>query len=957
MRGLRSHFARAQPSAARPASSEPHGAGDAPPPVSEVCLHETAFLLADLRLSYAELEGLDGGVEISAATCEVRAWPLLDEAAAFNLQPSKLICGVRTMLVPVKGVADRRHPHEAFCLSSNAWWAGLNTSFFAATRTAPPPRSLIESGCVRIFVLPVDGEVNQRRVVMTTSEEHLTSVTARHPSCDRLHMAVEAAAAAPPVGEWPTTRSTIAHAGLACADTAASSGSALLDGYALFPHQARTVAWMAALEAGYHGMSTDGDPLPGLQLPGLPPPPEASVCVPMPRGGVIGHPVGSGKSRIVLALAATQQVRAMQNVQAVQATPAGRAAEAHEAHEASTQGDVVGTLVVCPAHLVEQWRNELATLGPAASSAVAIFSFDTLTESTTRERRWARLVVDEPQHFSSCHLAALRTCTHRGLFGFVWVLCGTAKEQLKRCAAVAWGGEVPSWGLEASARSSRDQSIRPWTVLCPQLSLSRIGLWERLAARFVRECCVSDAPGDCLPMPPLVETPCPVTLQVRDALLVQAHTRDGQIRRAVLLCNGVPEETWPERTRPMEQRMEHRVLDARDWEDKIESRWKCELGEISVYRDELRAEGDAAHARFLGTLGFACGCESSASFWLCGGRMSTGGRSGSGSTHGSTGDDNTGDGSGDDLRDTFRNAERDLREALNLDESQGVDDDLRDRFGKAQARVEKLERLLRWSENARAVLCDPEATCVICLEPIFPTSVAMWPCLHCVCDACADCWRRKHSAGESAVPCPHCKQTARRAELTIFGPRDGQHHGSQNTSAEAPVAPVASSLSRDGKLLELERLIHQLLGPAEERVVVFAQWDGVLKAVSDALKAAGIPHLSLAAGGLADRIAALRRFGQANEPRVLLLASDQHASGLNLQCARHIIMVHPCCPVANISTPDSLRRRSLSEAHAFDTQAIGRVRRFPQAQPVSCYRLYVRGTVEEELLSGQGVSL
>ena len=50
-----------------------------------------------------------------------------------------------------------------------------------------------------------------------------------------------------------------------------------------------------------------------------------------------------------------------------------------------------------------------------------------------------------------------------------------------------------------------------------------------------------------------------------------------------------------------------------------------------------------------------------------------------------------------------------------------------------------------------------------------------------------------------------------------------------------------------------------------------------------------------------------------------------------------------------------LQLRSLAEAAAYDAQAIGRVRRFPQTREVVVYRLYVQGTIEEELLAAQGV--
>ncbi len=50
-----------------------------------------------------------------------------------------------------------------------------------------------------------------------------------------------------------------------------------------------------------------------------------------------------------------------------------------------------------------------------------------------------------------------------------------------------------------------------------------------------------------------------------------------------------------------------------------------------------------------------------------------------------------------------------------------------------------------------------------------------------------------------------------------------------------------------------------------------------------------------------------------------------------------------------------MRHRSLDEALAYESQAIGRVRRFPQTKEVVCYRLYVPGSIEEDMLAAQGV--
>lgn len=217
------------------------------------------------------------------------------------------------------------------------------------------------------------------------------------------------------------------------------------------------------------------------------------------------------------------------------------------------------------------------------------------------------------------------------------------------------------------------------------------------------------------------------------------------------------------------------------------------------------------------------------------------------------------------------------------------------------------------------------------------------------------------------MACPHCKQPARRGELTIFAPRGGAEAAKAGAvaggngavaGADTPETAPEPTPPTQPKLGALVSLLAELLVIDEtECIVLFGQWQGVLRAAAAQLEASRVPFLTLVgdAVGLAQRMDALRRFGKPAEPRVLLLCSDAHASGLNLQAARHVVLLHPFCPEQAISNIDALRRRSLAEAHAFDAQAIGRVRRFPQQCEVTVHRLFVRGTVEEELLAGQAL--
>merc|ERR1712137_417479 len=95
----------------------------------------------------------------------------------------------------------------------------------------------------------------------------------------------------------------------------------------------------------------------------------------------------------------------------------------------------------------------------------------------------------------------------------------------------------------------------------------------------------------------------------------------------------------------------------------------------------------------------------------------------------------------------------------------------------------------------------------------------------------------------------------------------------------------------------------------------------------------GIEALALV-GELRETMDALGRFGQAEEPRILILSSQRHSSGINQQMARHVVIMHPYC------TPTASSRDSISRAQmlSYEAQAIGRVRRYPQQKPVHVYR-------------------
>jgi SNF2 family DNA or RNA helicase len=254
--------------------------------------------------------------------------------------------------------------------------------------------------------------------------------------------------------------------------------------------------------------------------------------------------------------------------------------------------------------------------------------------------------------------------------------------------------------------------------------------------------------------------------------------------------------------------------------------------------------------------------------------------------------------------------------------------------------------------------------------------------LHSICEECAEAMRQQ-CVGQTSLSCPHCRMSAERASIAIIAPRkptashagDGGAQGQPLGDEAAEVAEGGESVAagrqpsevraesesrEDTKPAVAVRLAASLLGEADdERVVILGQWRGVLDGIGKELERCSIPYLSLCYTNLEGRLDALRRFGKPGEPRVLLLSSDAHASGINLQCARHVLLLHPHCPENLFGTADNpgaaLYHRSVNEARAYEAQAVGRVRRFPQTREVHVHRLYVRGTVEETLLAEQGL--
>ena len=131
-----------------------------------------------------------------------------------------------------------------------------------------------------------------------------------------------------------------------------------------------------------------------------------------------------------------------------------------------------------------------------------------------------------------------------------------------------------------------------------------------------------------------------------------------------------------------------------------------------------------------------------------------------------------------------------------------------------------------------------------------------------------------------------------------------------------------------------------------DRVLVFVQFKDLKAKVAEALEADGVKTLQVK-GTVQTQIKSLdvmqKDVLDKNDPRVLLLTmDDESSSGVNLTNANHAIFVHP------------LLANTQALYDAYETQAIGRVRRYGQKKIVYIHRFVCEDTMDSEIFEERG---
>ncbi|PWN24623.1 hypothetical protein BDZ90DRAFT_276289 [Jaminaea rosea] len=233
------------------------------------------------------------------------------------------------------------------------------------------------------------------------------------------------------------------------------------------------------------------------------------------------------------------------------------------------------------------------------------------------------------------------------------------------------------------------------------------------------------------------------------------------------------------------------------------------------------------------------------------------------------------------------------------------------------------QRSLRYFENIRSIqMSQGHAVCGDCpgckSQLTFANLALSSVCGHLFCLECGqrEAWKGK---------CPESGCNADAKPTSIIA---ATSLGVENTKVSA----FGEKMSQLAGLLRNERLI-----PAEDRIILFVQFEGLLEKTAQALTSYRIKFTRVK-GNAKQRSQVLDDYQRGTAPRVLLLdVADESAAGSNLTIANHVIFL------SSLISDDAATYRSTME------QARGRCLRFGQVKEVRVWHLLARSTIDEEV--------
>lgn len=216
---------------------------------------------------------------------------------------------------------------------------------------------------------------------------------------------------------------------------------------------------------------------------------------------------------------------------------------------------------------------------------------------------------------------------------------------------------------------------------------------------------------------------------------------------------------------------------------------------------------------------------------------------------------------------------------------------------------------------------DPEE-CGICLGEISEDNVGVTKCGHIFCH---DCLQMTVSKSHK---CPYCNNKLNNNETYVLS-YEKKKAENKLTKEEKSKLELINEVGT--KLANIITYIRE----SGEHIIVFSQWDDLLRKVGRVLKLNDIPNV-FCRGNCYQRDKAIREFNEDDKIKVIMLSSDSTAAGTNLTKARQVILIDP------IYGDYDYRKDQ-------ERQAVGRAHRLGQKANIKVVRFIIKESVEEEI--------
>lgn len=219
---------------------------------------------------------------------------------------------------------------------------------------------------------------------------------------------------------------------------------------------------------------------------------------------------------------------------------------------------------------------------------------------------------------------------------------------------------------------------------------------------------------------------------------------------------------------------------------------------------------------------------------------------------------------------------------------------------------------------------DIEDDCGICLDLLDDPTIL--PCGHVFCFECINmvCSTKKL--------CPMCKQPINDKLVKV----------DKKIEKKVTDSLVDKYGAKTGNLIKLVRKLTIENESENNNIIIFSQYDFMLKLISDSLKECGVSN-SFVKGNVFQRNKAIDSFKgirSGEKSNVIMLSLHNKASGTQLDNANHIIFV-------------DIMNKYKEDIQIIEQQAIGRAYRIGQKRKVTIHRLIIKNTVENEIFNNK----